>query len=117
MAYKQGFVDGAQNLKEMRKEAFIDGIEASKTIEWTRESEEIKRVLKEWGYQAIKLLIQSCVIGRTDRKETDMKYILCDEKGNEVKVGNDYDFADFVNAVYANDGWFFLDEKGNIVEC
>ncbi len=46
-----------------------------------------------------------------------MKYILCDEKGNEVKVGNDYDFADFVNAVYANDGWFFLDEKGNIVEC
>ena len=46
-----------------------------------------------------------------------MKYILCDEKGNEVKVGSDYDFADFVNAVYANDGWFFLDEKGNIVEC
>ena len=53
----------------------------------------------------------------TDGKETDMKYILCNEKGNEVKVGNDYDFADFVNAVYANDGWFFLDEKGNIVEC
>lgn len=40
--------------------------------------------------------------------EEDMKYILCDEKGNEVKVGNDYDFADFVNAVYANDGWFFF---------
>ena len=50
MAYKQGFVEGAQNLKKMKKEAFIDGIEASKTIEWTRESEEIKRVLKEWGY-------------------------------------------------------------------
>ena len=53
----------------------------------------------------------------TAEREEDMKYILCDEKGNEVKVGNDYDFADFVNAVYANDGWFFLDEKGNIVEC
>ena len=50
MAYKQGFADGVQNLKEIKKEAFIDGIEASKTIEWTRESEEIKRVLKEWNY-------------------------------------------------------------------
>lgn len=57
MAYKQGFVDGVQNLNEMKKQAFISGIEASKTIEWTRENEEIKRVLKEWGYQSIKLLI------------------------------------------------------------
>lgn len=30
---------------------FLNGIEASKTIEWTRESEEIERVLKEWGYK------------------------------------------------------------------
>ena len=50
MAYKQGFADGVQDLKKIKKEAFIDGIEASKTIEWTRESEEIKRVLKEWNY-------------------------------------------------------------------
>ena len=50
MAYKQGFADGVQDLKKIKKEAFIDGIEASKAIEWTRESEEIKRVLKEWNY-------------------------------------------------------------------
>ena len=46
-----------------------------------------------------------------------MKYILCDKDGNEVKTGNDYDFADFVNAVYDNDDYFIMDENGNCVEC
>ncbi len=46
-----------------------------------------------------------------------MKYILCDEKGNEVKIGNDYDFADFVNLVYDDEGYFIVDENGNCVEC
>ena len=46
-----------------------------------------------------------------------MKYILCNNEGNEVKTGNDFDFADFVNEVYNNDGWFILDENGNDVEC
>lgn len=46
-----------------------------------------------------------------------MKYILCDNEGNEVKIGNDFDFAEFVNEVYNNDGWFILDENGNGVEC
>ncbi len=49
--------------------------------------------------------------------EDNMKYILCDAEGNVVKVGDDYDFALFVNAVYQNDGWFILDENGNGVEC
>ena len=48
--YKQGFKDGVQELNEIKKQAFINGIEASKTIEWTKETEEIERVLKEWGY-------------------------------------------------------------------
>lgn len=30
---------------------FLNGIEAAKSIEWTRESEEIERVLKEYGYK------------------------------------------------------------------
>lgn len=50
-AYKQGFADGVKAMKEARRNAFLAGIEASKTIEWTRESEEIERVLKEWNYE------------------------------------------------------------------
>ena len=46
-----------------------------------------------------------------------MKYILCDNEGNEVNTGNDFDFAEFVNAVYNNDGYFIIDENGNGVEC
>lgn len=38
-------------LKSMKKEAFLTGIQASITIEWTRESEEIERVLSEYGYK------------------------------------------------------------------
>lgn len=49
-AYKQGFADCAKELNTIKKEAFLSGIEASKTIEWTKETEEIERVLKEWGY-------------------------------------------------------------------
>lgn len=48
--YKQGFKDCVQELNQIKKQAFLSGIEASKTIEWARESEEIERVLKEWGY-------------------------------------------------------------------
>lgn len=39
------------NIHEIKKQAFLSGIEASKTIEWTNESEEIERVLKEWGIE------------------------------------------------------------------
>ena len=49
-AYKQGFADCAKELKEIRRQDFLNGIMASKTIEWAQESEEIERVLKEWGY-------------------------------------------------------------------
>ena len=49
-AYKQGFKDCVQELNAIKREAFLRGIEASKTIEWTRETEEIERVLKEYGY-------------------------------------------------------------------
>lgn len=49
-AYKQGFKDCVQELDKIKRDAFLSGIEASKTIEWTRESEEIERVLKEWKY-------------------------------------------------------------------
>lgn len=49
-AYKQGFADCAKILVENKRSAFMAGIEAAKSIEWTRESEEIERVLKEWGY-------------------------------------------------------------------
>lgn len=54
---------------------------------------------------------------REAERYNDMKYTLCDAEGNVVKVGDDYDFADFVNAVYQNDGYFMLDENGNGVEC
>lgn len=40
-----------QEKSNQRIADFLNGIEASKTIEWTRESEEIERVLKEWGYK------------------------------------------------------------------
>ena len=50
MAYKQGFMEGVQAVNEIKREAFLRGIEVSKTIEWTRETEEIERVLKEYGY-------------------------------------------------------------------
>lgn len=33
---------------DCRKQAFLHGIEASKSIKWEHESEEIERVLKEW---------------------------------------------------------------------
>lgn len=49
-AYKQGFADCAKELKQRLQGAFLDGIEASKMIEWGNEEEEIKRVCKEWGY-------------------------------------------------------------------
>ena len=49
-AYKQGFKDCAQELNAIKREAFLRGIEASKMIEWSRETEEIERVLKEYGY-------------------------------------------------------------------
>lgn len=49
-AYKQGFADCAKILVENKRSAFMAGIEAAKSIEWTRESEEIERVLKECGY-------------------------------------------------------------------
>lgn len=49
-AYKQGFADCAKHLDEIKRGAFVAGIEAAKSIEWTKESEEIERVLKEWGY-------------------------------------------------------------------
>ena len=49
-AYKQGFKDCVQELNVIKRNAFLRGIEASKTIEWTRETEEIERVLKEYGY-------------------------------------------------------------------
>ena len=48
--HKQGFIDCAKDLDKIKRTAFISGIEAAKSIEWTKESEEIKRVLKEWGY-------------------------------------------------------------------
>lgn len=49
-AYKQGFIDCAKDLDKIKRTAFMSGIEAAKSIEWAKESEEIKRVLKEWGY-------------------------------------------------------------------
>lgn len=49
-AYKQGFADCAKDLGGIKRGAFLAGIEAAKSIEWTNESEEIERVLKEWGY-------------------------------------------------------------------
>lgn len=49
-AYKQGFADCAKDLGEIKRGAFLAGIEAAKSIEWTNESKEIERVLKEWGY-------------------------------------------------------------------
>lgn len=50
-AYKQGFADCAKTLETIKTNAFLNGIEASKTIEWGNESEEIERVLREWGYK------------------------------------------------------------------
>lgn len=49
-AYNKGFEDCKKSLETVKRNAFLSGIEASKTIEWTRESEEIVRVCKEWGY-------------------------------------------------------------------
>jgi hypothetical protein len=48
-AYKQGFMEGVKYLEDMKEEYFRKGIEASKTIKWELESEEIERVVKEWG--------------------------------------------------------------------
>lgn len=52
----------AENFKKMversekekiaaKKNGFLSGIEASKIIKWELESEEIERVLKEWGFE------------------------------------------------------------------
>ena len=37
-AYKQGFIDCAKDLDKIKRTAFISGIEAAKSIEWTKES-------------------------------------------------------------------------------
>lgn len=49
-AEEQGFADCAKDLDKIKRSAFMSGIEAAKGIEWTKESEEIERVLKECGY-------------------------------------------------------------------
>lgn len=50
MIANQPIVDDLHDRNEIKREAFLSGVEASKTIEWTHEQEEIERVLKEWGY-------------------------------------------------------------------
>lgn len=47
-AYKQGFADCAKVFDEIKRDAFLAGIKAAKSIEWTNESEEIERALKEY---------------------------------------------------------------------
>ncbi|MBQ4530162.1 MAG: hypothetical protein IJA36_06070 [Lachnospiraceae bacterium] len=47
-SYKQGFMEGVKNIEMIKEEYFLKGIEASRTIKWEYESEEIERVKKEW---------------------------------------------------------------------
>lgn len=44
-------IENCLSLEMIKEEYFLKGLEASKTIKWEYESEEIKRVMKEWGIQ------------------------------------------------------------------
>lgn len=50
-AYKQGFMEGVQEMKNKQKHAFLLGIERAKLIKWENESEEIEKALRECGYE------------------------------------------------------------------